>query len=174
MSTFKQSALSPVRRPLAVAGLALLGLSLAACSPGPRPSDSPATESSTLGATTTTPEQSTDSPEPEAEAAESPDAPAPIITTLSVTGAKDSALIKTVIVTGDGKETGGKMTTQTLPFTLEQELPEGSAFTKLLVIAKYPDASKAEIACSIAVDGVVMDSNNSSTSKPAECLVISE
>jgi len=91
-----------------------------------------------------------------------------------VTGAKDSALIKTVIVTGDGKETGGKMTTQTLPFTLEPELPEGSAFTKLLVIAKYPDGSKAEIACSIAVDGVVMDSNNSSTSKPAECLVISE
>lgn len=92
--------------------------------------------------------------------------------TMHVEGAQSEALVKALIITDDGKETGGEMTTQTLPFDHEVTLPGGSVFNKVLVLGKYASGATGEISCSISIDGVNVSSQTSSNHKPAECMFI--
>ncbi|MFB9165037.1 hypothetical protein [Arthrobacter psychrochitiniphilus] len=161
---------------LAGASLLLLGLSLAGCS------------TSTPGATTET-SNSTSSTQGGAEAAVDVQTPASTAATPSATasekagaqgrtvtmhveGAKSDALVKALVVTDDGKESGGEMTSQKLPFDQEVTLPAGAAFTKVLVLGKYASGATGEISCSISIDGVNVSSQSSTNHKPAECLFV--
>ncbi len=92
--------------------------------------------------------------------------------TMHVEGAKSNALVKALVVTADGKESGGEMTSQTLPFDQEVTLPADSVFTKVLVLGKYPSGGTGEISCSISIDDVSVSSQASSSHKPAECLFV--
>lgn len=91
---------------------------------------------------------------------------------LSVTGAKESAQVKVLVVTSDGKQSGGDMKPQTLPFTHELTIPSGTNFTKILVLGKYTNGATGEISCSVTIDGKVVSTNTSTSHKPAECLVL--
>lgn len=92
--------------------------------------------------------------------------------TMHVEGAQSEALVKALVVTGGGKETGGEMTSQTLPFDQQVTLPAGSVFNKILVLGKYASGATGEISCSISIDGVNVSSQSSSGHKPAECLFV--
>lgn len=92
--------------------------------------------------------------------------------TMHVEGAQSEALVKALVVTDDGKETGGDMTSQTLPFDQEVTLPAGSVFNKVLVLGKYGSGATGEISCSISIDGVNVSRQTSSNHKPAECLFV--
>ncbi|MFQ4149288.1 hypothetical protein AAGW05_11390 [Arthrobacter sp. LAPM80] len=92
--------------------------------------------------------------------------------TVHVSGARGSALVKSVIVTGDGKESGGEMVQQTLPYTQELSIAAGQAFTKVFVLAKYPSGATDAISCSVSVDGKEVAANSSRNHQPVECLFI--
>ena len=91
---------------------------------------------------------------------------------LHVEGAKSDALVKALVITADGKESGGEMTTQTLPFNQELTLPANSVFTKILVLGKYASGATGEISCSISIDGKEVAAQTSTDHKPAECLFV--
>lgn len=158
--------------------LALLGLSLTACSPQAAPAD-PATEDTPALAAPTTAEA------PAASAAGSPDVAAPAAgsaagsaagraVTVNVQGSRSEALVKTVIVSAEGKESGGEMNTEKLPYNQELTLPGDSTFTKIIVVAKYANGATADLSCSITIDGSSVASDSSSGHKPAECLFVEE
>ncbi|MFC8302657.1 hypothetical protein ACFUCV_03130 [Specibacter sp. NPDC057265] len=154
--------------------LALLGLSLSACSPQAAPAD-PATEDAPAVAAPTTAEA------PAASASGSPDVAAPAAgsaggkaVTVNVQGSRSEALVKTVIVSAEGKESGGEMNTEKLPYNQELTLPGDSTFTKIIVVAKYANGATADLSCSITIDGSSVASDSSSGHKPAECLFVEE
>ncbi|MEO6530140.1 MAG: hypothetical protein ABI563_17595 [Specibacter sp.] len=149
-----------------VASVALLGLSLAACSPV-------ALENAGAGNTSeTTPPASSAT----VAAATEPSAPAHIdggsTVTVKVNGTKGSALVKSLVVTDDGKETGAEMTQQTLPYTQTLSIPARQTFTKVFVLAKYPSGATDDISCSVSVDGKEVAANSSNNHRPVECLFV--
>lgn len=164
--------------------MTMLGFALTACAPtvpgdeaGPTPSatssQTPAQEAEPTNEPTTEPAQDS---EPAAEPSQAPESNDPKDTeravVIRVEGDQPSALVKTVIVTSDGKEEGGQMISQNLPFTHEVTLSPDQQFTKILVLGKYPDGKRANISCSIEIDGVEVSTNSSTTNRPAECLVL--
>lgn len=116
------------------------------------------------------PEAQEPAAEPEAEKSDPAATSRQVV--MKVTGAKSSALVKTLVVTNDGKEQGGQMNTQTLPFTQEVAVGVDQPFTKILVIAKYKDGQTGDINCSIEIDGQEQAVNSSSGHQPAECLIV--
>lgn len=156
---------------IAVASVALLGLSLAACSPAS--TDAPSESSPVAVSESAAP--ATAAPAKSAAAVETTAPPAAATerkVTVKVTGAKDSALVKSLVVTNDDKETDGEMVQQTLPYTQEFSLPAGATFTKILVLAKYPSGGTGEISCTVTVDGKEVATNSSSNHEPAKCLFV--
>lgn len=150
---------------LAAASVALLGLSFSACSA--QTSDVPDSPAAAPTATTASAAPTTTTA-PAATAAPA----AGRLVTLSVQGTRSDALIETVIVTSEGKESGSSMSTKTLPFNEELTLPADSTFNKILVLGKYPDGGTEDISCSITVDGKQVASQSSSNHKPAKCLFL--
>lgn len=159
-------------RKFAAVAVALLGLSLAGCSP-----DTPAPVADSAAATTPSQESTTapiDVATSSATTSQEASTASGRMATLHVTGSRSEALIKTVVVTSDGKERNGEMTTKTLPFNEEITLPAESAFTKVLVLGKYANGATADISCTITIDGTEVASQTSSSHKPAECLFVEE
>ena len=140
----------------------LLGLALAGCSTSAPES---AAESSSSVETTSAAAAPSAKPSEKAGATKRK-------VTMHVEGAQSGALVKSLVVTADGLESGGEMTTQALPFDQEVSLPAESVFTKVLVLGKYASGASGEISCSISIDGVEVSSETSSNHKPAECTFV--
>ncbi|WP_210099349.1 hypothetical protein [Paeniglutamicibacter antarcticus] len=158
----------------AVASIGLLGLGLAGCSTDEAAPTATATVTESASATAapeTTPAASSPAASTKATA-ESSSAAAERKVTLEVKGAKSNALVKTLVITHNGKKTGGKMVKETLPFTKDLTLPADTTFTKILVLGKYADGGTGDISCDITIDGKSESSNSSTGHKPAECLFI--
>lgn len=165
-----------VSRVSAVASIGLLGLGLVGCSVDETAPTVAATvtESATASTAPATP-PAVSAPAASMEAAaESTTAAAVRTLTLEVKGSKSSALVKTLVITHDGKETGGKMAKESLPFTKELALPANTSLTKILVLGKHTDGSTGDISCSITIDGKSETSISSTGHKPAECLFIAK
>lgn len=163
-----------VSRACAVASIALFGLGLSGCSSdeaAPTATETVTESASATAALETTPAASAPAASTEATA-ESSTTAADRKVTLEVKGAKSNALVKTLVITHDGKETGGKMVKEALPFTKDLTLPADTTLTKILVLGKYADGGTGDISCSITVDGKSESSNSSTGHKPAECLFI--
>lgn len=111
-------------------------------------------------------------------ASSSASSPSTQVLTLRVTGAKSSALVKTLAVTsagssGDTDEQSG-MKQQTLPFEEQITVPKGTAFSKALIVAKYPSGATDQISCTISVDGKEVSSSSSSSHEPGKCLFLNK
>ncbi len=152
--------------------MAALGLSLAGCSttettaqaeppgavsPGPRPMPAEA-----ITAVTTAP----------STASALSTASQGRLVSLHVEGARASALVKTLVVTADGKENGAGMRDVELPFDEELTLPADVSVTKILVLAKYASGAAGKISCAVTIDDRQVASQSSSNHRPAECLVV--
>lgn len=144
------------------AAVAMLGLLLTACSPAE--TAAPTDTSGAAGSTVVSAPAASDAA-PTAEAGQHN-------ISVTVTGARDSALVKTVVVGSDRQENGGEMRTQALPYNEEFTASSESGFTKVFVLAKYDSGQTADISCSITVDGKEVAANNSSNHQPSECLFI--
>lgn len=140
----------------------LMGLALAGCS-----TSAPESTAETSGSAEVTTAATAPSAKPSEQAAATERKVA-----MHVEGAQSGALVKSLVVTADGKESGGEMTTQALPFDQEVSLPAESVFTKVLVLGKYASGATGEISCSISIDGVEVSSVTSNNHKPAECLFV--
>ncbi len=92
--------------------------------------------------------------------------------TLTVQGEKDNAMVKALVITADGKETGGRMVDETLPFSKKVSLRTETEVTKVLIIAKYRHGATGELSCDISIDGKSLASNTSTTHKPARCFFV--
>ena len=92
--------------------------------------------------------------------------------TMHVNGAQNSALVKAIVVTGNGKESGGEMQQRSLPYTQEVSLPADTTLTKVLVIAKYPSGATDNISCTVTIDGNKVAAKTSTSHQPAECLFV--
>ena len=161
-----------VSRVSAVASIGLLGLGLAGCSvdeTAPTVAATVAESATASNAPATPPAVSAPAASTEA-AAESTTAEAERKVTLEVKGSKSSALVKTLVITHDGKETGGKMAKESLPFTKDLTLPANTSLTKILVLGQNADGSTGGISCNITIDGKSETSISSTGHKPAECL----
>lgn len=162
----------------AVSAAAVLSLTLAACGTSDPVEDPAPTVTETVEPTVAPEPTASESAEPEAtdaptespEATQTPASERKVV--INVEGAKSSALVKTLVVTNDGKEEGGKMNTETLPFTKELTVGADKPFTKILVIAKYKDGQTGNISCTVEIDGEEAAANSSNTHQPAECLII--
>ncbi|XBH22120.1 hypothetical protein V5R04_02500 [Jonesiaceae bacterium BS-20] len=178
---FRKNVLSKL---VAAGGIAALSLSLVACgSSGPQEQSVPtptvaqtepqpevSEEDTNLGAES---EGDVNPQAPESEEGEQDgQAATERQVVINISGAKSSALVKTLVITNDGKEQGGKMITQSLPFTQEVALATDNSFTKILVIAKYKDGQTGTLDCSIEIDGEVAATDSTTSHRPAECLVI--
>lgn len=159
---------------LSVAAIAALGVGLAGCSSTDNTPTPTVTVTETAEPQTQEPAAEPDAQEPAAEPEPHESTPAATSrqVAMKVTGAKSSALVKTLVVTSDGKEQGGQMTTQTLPFTQEVTVGVDQPFTKILVIAKYKNGQTGDIKCAIEIDGQEQSTNSSSGHQPAECLIV--
>lgn len=175
MNSVKTQLKTVALRACAGASIALMGLGLAGCSSTSETtaSNAPTTVSASAETAGTTPSQQGPAPtETASTPTESSVAATERHATLSVTGAKDSALVKTLVISSDGKESGGEMKQQALPFTQELTIPAGTDFTKILVLGKYANGETGEISCSVAVEGKTVSTNSSTGHQPAECLVL--
>ncbi|MDO5752491.1 hypothetical protein [Arthrobacter sp.] len=172
MTTQKKSAKKLSLPLFAGVTLMMLGLSLAGCSTNdPAPAaNSTSTVDATQGAAVPVMDPAT--PAAATAAPASQEAPAERKVTLHVEGAKSDALVKALVVTADGKESGGEMKTEQLPFNQELTLPADSTFTKILVLGKYASGATGEISCSISIDGKEVAAQKSDNHKPAECLFV--
>lgn len=156
----------------------MLGLSLAGCStdaPAPAAeSSSAASATQEVTATETATEGAVTAPvaTPAENSKKATSAPAGRKVTLQVKGAKSDGVVKALVITADGKESGGEMKPEKLPFSQELTLPTDSVFTKILVLGKYPSGGTGEISCSISIDGKEVASQTSTSHKPAECLFV--
>lgn len=161
----------------AVSAVAVLSLTLAACGSSDPVEEPAPTVTETVEPTVAPEPTESETAEPEAtetteapEATEAPAAERKVV--INVKGDKSSALVKTLVVTNDGKEEGGKMNTETLPFTKELTVGADKPFIKILVIAKYKDGQTGDISCTVEIDGKEAASDSSKTHQPAECLII--
>lgn len=162
---------------MSLGAVAVLGFTLTGCSNAETPEPVPTvtvTETAQPEAEVQEPAAEPEAQEPaaEPEAAESAPEASSRQVVMTVTGAKSSALVKTLVVTNDGKEQGGQMNTETLPFTQEVTVGVDQPFTKILVIAKYKDGQTGDIKCTIEIDGEEQATNSSTGHQPAECLVV--
>lgn len=146
------------------------GLGLVSCSTTAPDETTQSSAPSSSPSATATVEQSSPaaSSSPEASSTEA----AARTLNLKVTGAKDSALVKALVITSAHKAQDGQMTSHALPFEKKVELAKGEEITKVLVIGKYADGATGDIACSISIDGKEVKSNSSTGHKPAECLLV--
>ncbi len=153
-----------LKLPLAAAA-AVLAIALAGCSP--------AATGVAAGASLPTaaePAAAADAAVVEPVAATgAPGEPAEHLVTVQVTGKHPRAMVKTVVTTASGKESGGPMQEQKLPYTHELTIVEGQAFTKILVVAKYSDGASGTLSCSITVDGEEASAASATERKPATC-----
>ncbi|MCY0905298.1 hypothetical protein [Arthrobacter sp. H14-L1] len=152
--------------------MAALGLSLAGCSTTETaaPAESPSAVSPVqkpLSAEATTDVTTTPSTDPTPSTV-----PVGRLVSLHVEGAHANALVKTLVVTGDGKENGGDMQDVKLPFDQELTLPADASFTKVLVLGKYASGATGEISCTVTIDGRQVASQSSGNHRPAECLFV--
>ncbi|WP_326698104.1 hypothetical protein OG909_12600 [Streptomyces sp. NBC_01754] len=152
--------------------IAILGMGLAGCATGdPSPAATAESQSSETSQNTRPPSADESS---SANANDASGAAAEQTVTLTVQGEKRNALVKTLVITADGKETGGRMVNESLPFSKKVTLPTATEFTKILIIAKYPDGAIGELSCDVSVDGKSLVGNTSTTHKPAECLFVTK
>ncbi|GAA4376184.1 hypothetical protein [Paeniglutamicibacter cryotolerans] len=158
--------------------LALLGLGLAGCSSAAAPAP---TVTVTASVPTQAPAAATPSATTAPEATATTAAPSPSTeaaverrVVMTVTGAKDTALVKALVVTSDSKESDAQMRSQKLPFTREVTLPATTDFTKVLVLGKYSSGATGKISCTVSIDGKEVASSSSSSHQPAECLFINK
>ena len=164
MTTSEKQFSRPLPALSAGAVMALLGLLLTACSPADTapPAESTSAASSTVLSTPAVSETT-----PTAEAGQHN-------ISVKVTGARASALVKTVVVGSEGEENGGEMRPQTLPYTETFTASSNSGFTKVFVLAKYDSGQTADISCSITVDGEEVAASTSSNHVPVECLFLNK
>lgn len=145
--------------------VALLGLSLSACSPAAPENTGAEIASETSAASSTPAASATETSATAGNVGER-------TVTVQVNGTQGSALIKSLVVTDDGKESGAEMTQQALPYTQTLSVPAGQTFTKIFVLAKYPSGATDDISCSVSVDGKEVAANSSNNHQPVECLFV--
>lgn len=91
---------------------------------------------------------------------------------LSVSGEATTAMVKTLVITRNGKEQNGQMTRQNLPFSRDVTLPAGSELVKVLVLGKNIDGASTKLTCSIDLAGETLKKSSSNGHAPAECLLL--
>ncbi|PQZ94541.1 hypothetical protein CQ018_04060 [Arthrobacter sp. MYb227] len=158
---------------LAGAAVLALGLTAASCA-APQNKASQGTGTTPQGpsmtpATSTTP---SDSPSSPAASSSAPTDTQEKTLRLSVSGEAPAALVKTLVMTRDGKKAGGQMIRQNLPFSQDIVLPAGSELTKVLVLGKSIDGASNELTCSINIAGGALKESSSRGHSPAECLFL--
>lgn len=176
----ERNALTRHLKPSVAAAAAVLAFALSGCSPTATNTATgasvPAAESVATETAASTPESATptasagpaSAADTAADAAASA-APEEHQVTVKVEGNHATAMVKTVVVTASGKKSGGAMSEQKLPYTHELTFVEGQPFTKILVVAKYPDGAAGALSCSITVDGGEASAATATQRKPATC-----
>ena len=81
-------------------------------------------------------------------------------------------MVKTLVLTRNGKEQNGQMTRQSLPFSRDVTLPAGSELVKVLVLGKNIDGASTKLTCSIDMASETLVESSSNGHSPAECLLL--